>query len=795
MKISENWLREWVNPDAGTQELGECLTMAGLELDAIEQAAPDLEGVIVAAIESIEPHPDAKKLKICQVNVGNNQARQIVCGAPNARPGLKVALATENTVLPGGVKIEAAELRGIQSFGMLCSSAELGLDEDSEGILELDDSLRVGDALSSALQLDDAIFDIDLTPNRSDCLSVQGIAREVSALYQVPVTGPQLIPCVSENEQTFPVEVQTEKACPRYCGRIISATDTKANTPVWMKEYLRRSGIRCINIIVDICNYVMLELGQPMHAFDLDRLKDKIVVRMAQPGEKLVLLDGKEISLSNEHLVIADSDSVLALAGVMGGKESAVETSTSNIFLESAYFDFIAIAGKARQFGLHTESSHRFERGVDPDLAAIAIERAADLIKKYAGGVVSVVSESVQPQNLPVKQPIRLPVDSVDELLGIEIETDSIISMFESLGCKVRQTSDRVLEVTPPSYRFDLEIKEDLIEEITRLHGYDQFPMQALDAENTVPVSKSRSDTIYDVRQNLIGLGYNEAVTFSFTEQQQCGLFAESVPKVLANPISTGLSHMRTSLWPGLSAAASYNLKRQQTSARLFEVGRKYLLTSSGLDQPEVLAGLVVGDLYPRQWGHEPKAADFFDVKGHLEQLFEFRGMARGLLFRPAEHTGLHPGKCADIFFQEKKIGVLGVIHPNTAKLLDMASREVVVFELNLDTHWLDLPRITFESWSKFPQVHRDLTIIVDKNVAAQNILDEIYAMQITELRDIKVFSLYQGKGVPEDLKSVSLGLILQDFSSTLTDHNVEKIITNIISLLGKKFEAQLRSA
>ena len=784
-----------MNPDAGTQELGECLTMSGLELDAIEQAAPDLEGVIVAAIESIEPHPDAKKLKICQVNVGNNQARQIVCGAPNARPGLKVALATENTVLPGGVKIEAAELRGIQSFGMLCSSAELGLDEDSEGILELDDSLCVGDALSSALQLDDAIYDIDLTPNRSDCLSVQGVAREVSALYQVPVTGPQLIPCVSENEQTFPVEVQAEKACPRYCGRIISATDTKANTPVWMKEYLRRSGIRCINIIVDICNYVMLELGQPMHAFDLDRLKDKIVVRMAQPGEKLVLLDGKEISLSNEHLVIADSDSVLALAGVMGGKESAVETSTSNIFLESAYFDFIAIAGKARQFGLHTESSHRFERGVDPDLAAIAIERAANLIKKYAGGVVSVVSESVQPENLPVKQPIRLPVDSVDELLGIEIDTDSIISMFESLGCKVRQTSDRVLEVTPPSYRFDLEIKEDLIEEITRLHGYDQFPMQALDAENTVPVSKSRSDTIYDVRQSLIGLGYNEAVTFSFTEQQQCGLFAESVPKVLANPISTGLSHMRTSLWPGLSAAASYNLKRQQTSARLFEVGRKYLLTSSGLDQPEVLAGLVVGDLYPRQWGREPKAADFFDVKGHLEQLFEFRGMARGLLFRPAEHTGLHPGKCADIFFQEEKIGVLGVIHPNTAKLLDMASREVVVFELNLDTHWLDLPSITFESWSKFPQVHRDLTIIVDKNVAVQNILDEIYAMQITELRDIKVFSLYQGKGVPEDLKSVSLGLILQDFSSTLTDHNVEKIITNIISLLGKKFEAQLRSA
>ena len=795
MKISENWLREWVSPDADTQAVAERLTMAGLELDAIERAAPDLTGVIVARIVSAEAHPDAKKLKVCQVNIGNDETRQIVCGAANARPGLKVALATENTVLPGGIKIEAAELRGVPSNGMLCSSAELGLDEDAEGILELDDSLEVGAELSSALKLDDAVYDIDLTPNRSDCLSVQGVAREVSALYRVPVTTPDLSPCPPENEQTFPVELQAAKACPRYCGRIISSTDANAVTPVWMKEYLRRSGIRCINIIVDICNYVMLELGQPMHAFDLDRLSERIVVRMAQSGEQLILLDGKEITLSNEHLVIADAENVLALAGIMGGKDSAVENSTSNIFLESAYFDFITLAGKAREFGLHTESSHRFERGVDPDLSRVAIERAAGLIKKYAGGEVSIVSESVEPANLPLKQPIALPIDSVDQLLGIEIEVATIITMFESLGCEVFQSSDRVLEITPPSYRFDLEIKEDLIEEITRLHGYDHFPMQALDASTNVQVCKSRSDTIFDIRKSLSALGYNEAVTFSFTERDHCGLFAETEPKVLANPISTGLSHMRTSLWPGLCAAANYNLKRQQSSARLFEVGRKYMLTASGLDQPEVLAGAVVGEIHPRQWGREPKAADFYDVKGHLEQLFEFRGMRAGLSFVAGEHPGLHPGKCADIFYQEMKVGILGVIHPNTAKLLDLNNREVVVYELNLDVGWLDMPRITFESWSKFPQVHRDLTVIVDKNVAVQSILDEIYAMQITELRDIEVFSLYQGKGVPEGLKSVSLGLILQDFSSTLTDHNVEKIITNIISLLGKKFEAQLRSA
>ena len=795
MKVSEHWLREWVSPDASTRELGERLTMAGLELDDIVPAAPELTGVVVARIDAIEPHPDAKKLKVCQVNVGNNDVRQIVCGAPNARQGLTVALATENSVLPGGIKIKAAELRGISSSGMLCSSAELGLDEESEGILELDESLAVGDALSAALKLDDAVYDIDLTPNRSDCLSVQGIAREVSALYQVPLAGPQLTPCPADDKQTFPVEVMAEKVCPRYCGRVISGINCKANSPVWMKEYLRRSGIRSINIVVDICNYVMLELGQPMHAFDLDRLKDKVVVRMAQPNETLVLLDGKEISLSSEHLVIADAEKVLALAGIMGGKESAVESDTNNIFLESAYFDFIALAGKARQFGLHTESSHRFERGVDPELAVLAIERAATLIKKYAGGKVGMVNECVHQEHIPEKHPIELPIDAVDKLLGIKIETAKIIAMFESLGCLVQQSSDRVINVTPPSYRFDLEIKEDLIEEITRLHGYDQFPMQALDAEASIPAGKSRSDLIYQLCENLIAQGYNEAVTFSFTELQHCGLFADTPPKMLANPISSELSHMRTSLWPGLCLAASYNLKRQSSSARLFEVGRKYLVNSSGLDQSEVLAGMVVGDLHPRQWSRESRAADFYDVKGHIEQLFEFRGMIDGLSFKPCESMGLHPGKCAEILYQQEKIGILGVIHPNTAKALDLAGREVVVFELSLDAHWLNLPKITFQSWSKFPQVHRDLTIIVDKNVAVQSILDEIYAMQITELRDIEVFSLYQGKGVPEDLKSVSLGLILQDFSSTLTDHNVEKIITNIISLLGKKFEAQLRSA
>lgn len=795
MKISENWLREWVNPQVSTQELGERLTMAGLELDGIEPAAPDLTGVIVAKIKSTAPHPDAKKLQVCQVDVGDSQTRQIVCGAKNARPGLTVALATEGAELPGGIIIAATKLRGVQSFGMICSSNELGLDEDAEGILELDEKLELGMPLTVALKLNDAVYDIDLTPNRSDCLSVQGVAREVSALYKVPVNKPELNSYSPETDQSFPVEVQANRACPHYCGRVIVGVNANANTPVWMKEYLRRSGIRSISIIVDICNYVMLELGQPMHAFDLDKVSEKVVVRMAQNEEKLELLDGKEVTLSNEHLVIADADKVLALAGIMGGNESAVQLDTKNIFLESAYFDLLAIAGKARQFGLHTESSHRFERGVDPELAIQAMERATTLIKEFAVGDIGPITNVVNEDGLPKRKAISLPIESIQNLLGVNIEMKNVISMFESLDCVVDQISDRELTITPPSYRFDLEIEQDLIEEVARLCGYDQFPTQALETASTIGSRTSKSDVIFEMQKSFISLGYNEAVTFSFTEKEHCALFAIELPKELANPISTSLSHMRTSLWPGLCMAANYNLKRQQSSAKLFEIGRKYLVKSTGLEQTQVIAGVSVGELYPRQWGRDVNSVDFYDVKGHLEQFLEERDVLKQITFRPSKRLGLHPGKSAEILFNQEIIGILGVLHPSTAKSLDLANREVVVFELDFSLDWLIAPKVAFKSWSKFPQVHRDLSILVAKNVSVQSILDEIYALQIEALQDIEVFSLYQGKGVPEDLKSISLGLILQDFSSTLTDENVEQIITNIISLLGNKFEAQLRSA
>lgn len=793
MKLSQHWLMEWVQPKVDAQALGERLTMAGLELDGIEPIAADLTGVLVARIETTEPHPDADKLQVCQVRVAEDDLRQIVCGAKNARAGLTVALATEGTTLPGGITIKAAKLRGVESHGMLCGASELGLEDEIDGLWELDDSLPLGESIMTAMNLDDVVFDIDLTPNRSDCLSVAGVAREVSALYQVPMTPPSISAQPAHNNNQFPIEVSVPQHCPRYCGRVINLVNTQAKTPIWMQEALRRSGIGTISIVVDICNFVMMELGQPMHAFDLDQLQGKINVRMARDGEQCELLDGKEISLSPEHLVIADEENVLALAGIMGGLSSSVTAQTQNIFLESAYFDLLAIAGKARQFGLHTESSHRFERGVDPELAVQAIERATALIIQYAQGQAGPVSEIVSAQHLPRPRNITLNQSAVKRILGIDIDLDDIQSMLINLGCDVTSTAQS-LAVIPPSYRFDLNIEEDLIEEVARMCGYDQFPTQALQAASGVTLKSARSDALFNLHQRFASMGYTEAVTFSFTEQSHCELFAAQPAKALANPISSTLSHMRTSLWPGLCEAAAYNLKRQQTSVKFYEIGRKYLVRDT-LEQTEVLAGVVMGDNQPRQWGVSTQASDFYDAKGHLEQLFAGLSMSQEIEFKPAQIQGLHPGRCAEIFYQKKSLGCIGVLHPHTAKALDLSGREVVVFELSIDDAWLQKAKNQFQIWSKFPQVKRDLTLLVSESVYVDDLIASVEALQIKPLQQIDIFSVYQGEGVPNGLKSISLGLILQDISSTLNVKQVDTIVDAIIDQLTKTYHAELRSS
>ena len=767
--------------------------MAGLELDGIKPASADLTGVIVAKIESTQPHPDADKLQVCQVDIGNGETRQIVCGAKNARAGLVTALATVGSKLPGGVKIKAAKLRGVESFGMLCAATELDLDEEGDGILELDDSLRIGASIMEALDLNDVVMDVDLTPNRSDCLSIEGIARETSALYQLPINSPKIFKVKQGCDDQFTIEVENQAACPRYCGRVVREVNSATTTPIWMKERLRRGGIRCINIIVDICNYVMLELGQPMHAFDLDKLSEKIVVRMASAGEKLVLLDGKEVSLNSDNLVIADAKQVLALAGVMGGNNSAVQLSTKNIFLECAYFNSLSIVGKAREFGLHTESSHRYERGVDPQLAIRAIERASELIHTYAGGMTGPVREIVSQQHLPVSKEILLSISKVKKVLGIDIDAADITKILQGLHCTVKSSVGGDILVTGPSYRFDLEVDVDLIEEIARLKGYDQFPAKALSSNVAISATRKKTDAIFSLQENFSSLGYNEAVTFSFTEYKHCQLFFEGEPKQLTNPISTSLSNMRTSLWPGLCEAASYNLKRQHATAKLFEVGRKYLAFDNELRQTEVIAGVAVGEANPRQWAVPTRAIDFYDIKGDLEQLFETMNLAGRVRFQTHQQQGLHTGKTAQILVDDKPIGVMGSLHPNVLKPLGLAKREVIVFELALGQALLNAPHKNFQLWSKLPQVRRDLSFTVSAETPVQDILDEIHGLQITQLQDIVIFSIYQGEGVPFGVKSVSLGLILQDFSSTLTEQDIEQTMTNIISLLVSRFDAELR--
>ena len=796
MKFSEQWLREWVNPNATTEELGQALTMAGLELDAIEVAAAALDGVVVARIDAIERHPDADKLQICSLNTGAAEPEQVVCGAANARLGLTVALATVGTTLPNGLQIKAAELRGVASNGMLCSLAELGLADEAEGILELGSDLTLGQSLHTALALNDQIFDVDLTPNRADCLSILGVAREVSALYQVSLSDiPESMVAEQADVASLNVTVEAQDACPRYCGRVISDIDASAETPVWMRERLRRGGIRSINIIVDVCNYVMLELGQPMHAFDLAALTQDIQVRYAQDAETLKLLDGNQITLKSDQLVIADADKALALAGIMGGLDSAVQSSSRQIFLESAFFDPIAIAGKARIFGLHTDSSHRFERGVDPQLAPIALDRATVLIQQLAGGRAGVKTEAMHAASMPQPVEIVLDVQRAQQRLGIELTLDQVRQMFLGLHCEVREGSATTLTVIPPSYRFDMAIEVDLIEEIARLIGYDRMPVAPLPTDaNAILTAASSSQSAYRLRQELAAMGYNEAVTFSFIEAEYAQVFSAQAGKALANPISTDLSTMRTSVWPGLCLAASYNLKRQQSSIRFVELGRKYLSEAEAISHCDVVAGLVVGEANPRQWSQATRNLDFYDVKGDLESIFEELGVLSRIRFQSTQAQGLHPGKTVAILLDGNTVGTLGVLHPEVASQFNMTEREVIVFEFEWSLDLLKAARTVFGTWSKYPSVNRDLSLLVDEELPVQALLDAISGLNITSLQQFEVFSIYQGEGVPSSQKSISLSLILQDFSSTLTDKQIEQSVAEIVSELQDKCKAQLRN-
>ena len=791
MKFSEQWLRTWVNPQVARDELVARLSMAGLEVDSVTPAAGEFSGVVVGEILAAEQHPDADKLRVCQVSNGS-ETFQVVCGAPNARPGIKIPFAMIGAVLGEDFKIKKAKLRGVESFGMLCSAAELQISEANEGLLELAADAPVGEDIRTYLNLNDASIEVDLTPNRGDCLSVAGLAREVGALYDAPVSRPPIAAVPAVHDEVRSVEVLASKACPRYLGRVIRNVDLSRPTPLWMVERLRRSDVRAIDPAVDVTNYVMLELGQPLHAFDLAEIKGGIRVRMAETGEKLVLLDGQEVTLRPDTLVIADHERALAIAGVMGGEHSGVAAGTRDLFLESAFFDTIAIAGKARSYGLHTDASHRFERGVDSQLAREAMERATALLLEIVGGEPGPIVEVASQADLPQVAPVTLRAERIEQMLGLELPAAEVERLLTALGLKVAVSGAGQWQVDVPSHRFDLSIEVDLIEELARLYGYNRLPVRYPQARLAPqPQSEERAE-LGQLRRLLVARGYQEAVTFSFIDPKWFELFHPGVqPLTLANPISADLAAMRASLWPGLVKALQHNLNRQQTRVRLFESGLRFVGQLDGLRQESMLAGVICGSRLPEGWANGREAVDFYDLKADVEALLNYAGDGAAFDFAAGEHPALHPGQAARIERDGQLVGFMGALHPELAKALDL-EQPVFVFELVLaEVTAGRLPQ--FRELSRFPEVRRDLALLVGREVPAQNLLDDIRAQAGEHLTDLRLFDVYQGKGIDPHSKSVAVGLTWQHPSRTLNDEEVNENLQRIIASLGERFQATLR--
>ncbi|MBD3670380.1 MAG: phenylalanine--tRNA ligase subunit beta [Gammaproteobacteria bacterium] len=789
MKFSEQWLREWVNPSVSTDELCHQLTMAGLEVDAVEPVAPEFNKVVVGKILKAERHPDADKLQVCSVDTGEGEPQQIICGAANARDGLMVAAALVGAVLPDGLKIKKAKLRGVESFGMLCSAKELGMAESAEGIMELPAGAEIGTPIRDYYQLDDNCIEIGLTPNRSDCLGIAGIAREVGVMNRMEVALPAIEPVPASHQETLPVKVEAGAGCPRYVGRIIKGIRRDVESPVWLQERLRRSGIRSLDPVVDVTNLVLLELGQPMHAFDLARLNGGITVRQAREGEKMTLLNEQEVELKAGTLVIADDKAPVALAGVMGGADSAVGEGTEDIFLESAFFSPETLAGVARSYGLHTDSSHRFERGVDPELQTRAIERATTLLLELVGGEAGPLVEVRDDQQMPSREAITLRAGRIERVLGQAIKGDEVVDILTRLGMQVEAEGEN-WQVVAPSYRFDIAIEVDLIEELARIHGYDNLPSHPPTGSLSMRPRTERHLPLTRLRQLLVARDYQEVITYSFVDPELQAILEPGVKGVsLSNPISSEMSVMRTSLLPGLVATVRHNLNRQQSRVRIFESGLKFIGSVNDMIQEGVLGGALCGGRYPEQWGVEAARVDYFDIKGDVEALLATHGGE--VEFRPMNHPAMHPGQSAEVVLDGKAVGYLGALHPAVLQKLDL-DQAVFVFELDLAS--LQQARIpAFQPLSKFPAIRRDLAIVVEQNVSAREVEESIRKDASEILTDLTLFDVYVGKGIDSGRKSLALGLTLQDNSRTLTDEEVEDFIAKIVSGLETRIGATLR--
>lgn len=794
MKFSELWLREWVNTTLDSEALSNQITMAGLEVDGVEPVSGAFTGVVVGEVMECGQHPNADKLRVTKVNVGGDRLLDIVCGAPNCRQGLKVAVATVGAVLPGDFKIKAAKLRGEPSEGMLCSFSELGISDDHNGIIELPLDAPIGTDIREYLKLDDNTIEISVTPNRADCLGIIGVARDVAVLNQTELNAPEIVPVEATISDTLPIKVEAADACPRYLGRVVKGINVKAATPLWMKEKLRRCGIRSIDAVVDVTNYVLLELGQPMHAFDKDRIEGGIVVRMAKEGETLVLLDGSEAKLNADTLVIADHNKALAMGGIFGGEHSGVNDETQNVLLECAFFSPLSITGRARRHGLHTDASHRYERGVDPALQYKAMERATRLLIDICGGEAGPVIDVTNDATLPKRATITLRRSKLDRLIGHHVADAQVSDILRRLGCDVTEGQDEWHAVAP-SWRFDMEIEEDLVEEVARVYGYNNIPDEPVQAGLVMGSHREADLSLKRVKTMLNDKGYQEVITYSFVDPKlQQLIHPGQEALILPSPISSEMSAMRLSLWTGLLGTIVYNQNRQQNRVRIFESGLRFVPDTQanlGIRQDLMLAGAITGNRVEEHWDLAKGTVDFYDMKGDLEAILDLTGKLSEIEFRAEAIPALHPGQSAAIYLDGKRVGFIGVVHPELERKFDLNGR-TIVFELEWNPV-ADRVIPQAQDISRFPANRRDIAVVVAENVPAADILAECKKVGVNQVVGVNLFDVYRGKGVAEGFKSLAISLILQDTSRTLEEEEIAATVAKCVEALKERFQASLR--
>lgn len=792
MKCSESWLREWVNPELTREKLTDMLTMAGLELEEIAPVAKDFSGVVIGQILKIEKHPEADRLNICDVIIGQTTPLKIVCGAPNVKVGMRIPVAQIGAVLPGDLTIKHTAIRGVASEGMLCSASELGLSDDQSGLMELSEDAQLGMDLRNYLHLNDHTIDLSITPNRGDCLSVRGVAREIAAVTHTPLKPLDVSSVLPVNDELRAVSIKAKSACPHYVGRVIRNVKADLQTPIWLKERLRRSGVRSISPIVDVTNYVMLELGQPMHAFDLNKINKNIVVRFSKQGERIVLLDGTIQDLDDATLIIADAKNPLAIAGVMGGLDSSVTLLTTDIFLESAFFTPEVIAKQRQRYGLNSDSSYRFERGVDPTIQLEAIERATRLIIDIVGGEAGPATQVMSKSDLPKRKPVTLTKTKLQSYLGTHIADADVERIFSSLGFTFTSKKNAWV-VTIPAYRFDVSLPEDLIEEVARIYGYDHIPTQPIRAALQANTTKETSQDLQGLRQALCHSGYHEVITYSFVDKTlQALLEPAEEARSLLNPMTSEMEVMRTNLWSGLVNTLIYNKSRQQHRVRLFEIGKVFLTRGETLHQLPRIAGLMTGLVEAEQWGMPAREADFYDLKGDIENILGLTHPITELEYKPESHPALHPGQSAGIYYKGQKLGIFGALHPSVLEHLDINGK-VYVFELDLML-MEQAPAHQLNEISRFPEIRRDIALLVNGTIPAKQIQDTIREVAGDWLKDVFVFDVYQGKGITPGQKSIALAMILQHSARTLVDDEINDLMSRVISALKGHLGAELRS-